>query len=196
MLGVDNRSRPTSITCQWTSAGYGLSREKSSGHRCRFEEGFLNPRSSTIPLFSCAFLLALFCTGSHIIVESCSTENWDATLPNGVDNYILACALKEPPKRGMQVSGIHYFIHSSFLHPLIHACMHPSSRPSIHPSIHLSTYSLISVSYVHSSNYGMGLGLNVGKTTNTAIQARTYFRTQERTRFRLSSQALRQAEGI
>ena len=87
--------------------------------------------------------------------SSCSTtENWDTTLPNGVDSYILACALKEPPRRGIKVSGIHYFILHSCIHSSMHACIYPSIYPFI---------LFFAVSCVYSSNFGMGLPSSVGK---------------------------------
>ena len=146
--------------------------------RCRFEEGFLK---------------ALFCKGSHIILESfssCSTENWDTTLPNGVDSYILACALKEPPRRGIQVSGIHYFI--------LHSCIHSSMHACIYPSIYHFFWQYLA--YILATLVWVCVRVWVnGKTivSNTAIQARTYFITQERTRFRLWSQPRdRPARGV
>ena len=90
------------------------------------------------------------------------------------------------------------FILPSCIHSSMRAC-NPSSRPSIHPSIHPSICQLILLflylMYILATMVWVWVWMWV-KTTNTAIQARTYFRTQERTRFRLSSQALRQAEGI
>lgn len=178
MLGVDNRSRPTSITCQWTSAGYGLSREKSSEFAAGLRKVSWRRCFAKDPI---SFLRALAAVVQKIGIQHYPTE-WTVTY--------LPVPWKSHREGAYRFQG---FITSFFIPASIHPCMHAFIHPFIFFFWQYLAYILATLVWVC-----VRVWVN-GKTivSNTAIQARTYFITQERTRFRLWSQPRdRPARGV